>query len=220
MPTRFGIDVGPALQVLRAGHDVLVLGVPALAGVGGVSERLAVADAAPVVHREDDVALRREPLVHRVGQVVEPHVVVAEQHLAHRAAVHEDERRTPLARLQVLRQEQLVVDLESVGGLGQHVLGDDERVERVFLRQRRVDDLRRAARGGDERDRLRAPGVGGDAAPPAGPRRPAPDRFRSPRPWSTARARRPRWRPSRRGAARCPRGCCSRTSCGRRGRAT
>ena len=48
--------------------------------------------------------------------MVELHVVVRRQHLARRAAVHEHDRRPLLARLEILRQEELVVDLQTVGG--------------------------------------------------------------------------------------------------------
>ena len=120
--------------------------LPAAAGVRRVAERPAVADAAAVVDRHDDVALAGEPLVDAVRPVVELHVVVAEQHLARGPAVHEDDRGTLLAGLDVLRQEELVVDLEAVGGLRQDELRLDVRVGREALARRREHDLLRRPR--------------------------------------------------------------------------
>ncbi len=214
------IHVVAALQVRRAGHDVLVLGVAALPGVGRVPERPAVADAAPEIHRQDDVALRGEPLIHRVHHVVGPHVVIAEQHLPDRPAVDEDHRRPALARLDVLRQEELVVDLEAVGRLRHHVDRDDVLLERELLRQRRIDDLQGAAVHRRERNRLRPARVGAEHRHllPGGDRhRVGLDPFAA--------------RELHGGAARrrhlpdvapldVAHGCCSSTACGRRPRAT
>ena len=109
-------------------------------GVRRRAERPAVADAAAIVHRQHDVALAREPLIDAVRPVIELHVVVAEQHLPHGPAVHEDDRRPLLARLDVLRQEQLVVDLEPVGRLRDHDLRLHVRVGRETRARRRIDD--------------------------------------------------------------------------------
>ena len=92
------IDVRARLQVLARREHVLVLGVAAAAGVRRGAERLAVADAAAVVHRHHDVALARQPLIDGVGDVVEVHVVVAEQHLPrpdHRARTRSPGRFSP-----------------------------------------------------------------------------------------------------------------------------
>ena len=140
MPTRFGSTSGRDCRYLPPANDVLVLGVAGRRGVRRRAERTAVADAAPVVDRQHDVALAREPLIDAVGPVVELHVVIAGQHLAHRPAVHEHDRRTLLARLDVLRQEQLVVDLEAVGSLRQHDLRLHVRIGGESRPRRRIDD--------------------------------------------------------------------------------
>jgi len=43
--------------------------------------------------------------------MVELHVVIAGQHLPHRSTMDEDHRRPALARLQILRQEELIMNL-------------------------------------------------------------------------------------------------------------
>ena len=60
------IDVGPRLQILAGREHVLILRVAAPARVRRGAERLAVADAAAIVHRQHDVALARQPLVDAV----------------------------------------------------------------------------------------------------------------------------------------------------------
>ena len=130
IPTRLGSTSARVCRYFAAGEDVLVFGVAAAVGVRRRAERAAVADAAAVVDRQHDVALVREPLIDAVGPVVELHVVIAGHHLPNRSAVHEDDRRTPLAGLEVLRQEELVVDLEAVGRLGEDDLRLDVRVHR------------------------------------------------------------------------------------------
>src|SRR5439155_10750868 len=92
------IDVRPTLQILRAGDDVLILGVAASFGVRRLAERTTVADPAAVVDRQHDIALRREPLVVRIRPVVKLHVVVGRKHLTRRSAVYEHDRR-PLLTL-------------------------------------------------------------------------------------------------------------------------
>ena len=129
------IHVAAVAQVLAGRLDVAVFGVPASAPPRRVAELAAVPDPAPVVHRQHHVALVREVLIHRVGHVVEVHVVVAEQHLPPRPAVDEDHRRPLLAGLQVRWQEQLVVELVAVLGLEGDRLGHDVLVQGVARRQ-------------------------------------------------------------------------------------
>ena len=90
---RLRIDVRPRLQIAAAGDHVEILGRAARAGLLRVVERVAVADAEPVVHRQHDEAAAGEVLVRGVVVGVVVHVVKAEQHLPRRAAVHVDERR-------------------------------------------------------------------------------------------------------------------------------
>ena len=212
------IDVGAALQILRAGDDVLILGVAAAFGVRRRAERAAVADAAAIVDRHHDVALRLQPLVVRVRPVIELHVVVRRQHLARRAAVHEHDRRTLLARLEVLRQEELVVNLETVRRVRDH----DLRRRRAppagnpSSSQRREDDLRRAA---GRRARCRSTPAASRRS--TAPRAACPTRAASATPRRRRRSRsasacRPTSAPPRCAASRCPwRSCSSRTSCRR-----
>ena len=127
MPTRVGSTSARVWRYFPAAMTSLVLRVAATADVRGGAERLPVADARAVVHRHHDVALARKPLVHRVRLVIEVHVVVAEQHLPDRATVDEDDRRSLLTRLEILRQEELVVELDAVVGLERDVLRRDLR---------------------------------------------------------------------------------------------
>src|SRR5215204_7178550 len=125
------------LQVLTAGEYVLVLGVTASTGVGRIPERAAVTDAAAIVDRQHNVTLARKPLVDAVGPVIEVHVVVPEQHLAYGTAMHEDDRRALLTRLEPLRQEQLVVDIQAVSCLRRYRGGLDMQLRREVLQPRR-----------------------------------------------------------------------------------
>ena len=72
---------------------------------GAVVERLpklhAVADAASVIDRQDDVAMLRQVLIHPVRVVVVVHVVPSQQHLPARAAMEENHRGPAFTRLQV-----------------------------------------------------------------------------------------------------------------------
>ena len=142
-----------APQILRAGEDVEVFAVAASARILGGAERVAVADAGPVVDRHHDVALTRQPLIDGVRLVIELHVVVAGQHLPLRSAVHEDDRRTLLAGLEVRREKELVADVDAVGRLGVHDLRNDVGVDREFLRQL-LDRACRSARRRHHRDEL------------------------------------------------------------------
>jgi hypothetical protein len=104
------------------------------------SERSPVTESAAVIHRHHDVALVGQPLVDAVGPVIELHVVIAEQHLPHRSAVDEDDGGTLLAGLEILRQKQLVVDVEAVRRLGHDQLRLHVRVGRKL--RARGDDIR------------------------------------------------------------------------------
>ena len=77
--------------------------------------------------------------------MIELHVVVRGEHLPNGSAVDEDDRRTALAGLEALRQEELVMDLEAVRRLHD----DDLRCHVLGLREIgaecREDDVRRAA---------------------------------------------------------------------------
>ena len=145
MPTRFGSTSGLDLQVLAARDHVLILAVALAAGLGRRAEGSSVADAAAVVNRHHDVALAGQPLIDAVGPVIELHVVIGGHHLPHRSAVHENDRRPPLAGFQVLRQEELIVDLHAVSGLGDDDLRLHVRVHRKAGPGRGEDDFLRAA---------------------------------------------------------------------------
>ena len=86
-----GVDVGTRAEVSGGGEDVVVFGCAVRAAVLALAEVEAVADAAAVVDAEDDVAARGEVLVHGVGVGVVVHAGVAEQHLALRASVEEED---------------------------------------------------------------------------------------------------------------------------------
>ena len=162
MPTRAGSTSARRLQILRAGDDVLVLGVAAAFGVRRAAERVAVADAAAIVDRHHDVALRLQPLVVRVRPVIELHVVI--RRAASGAAGPPCTKTIAgplLAGLQVLRQEELIVNLHSVGRVRDHDLRRHVRVGREILEhgRRREDDLRVAAGHRHDADRRRLRGV-------------------------------------------------------------
>ena len=123
---RAGSTSGRPFMIEPGAHHVVELRAAGGAVVERLAELQAVADAAAIVHRQHDVALAGEPLIHRVGVPVVVVVVPAEQHLPARSAVEEDQRRPLLAGLQVLRHEQLRVDRHAVGGGDHHRLRLDE----------------------------------------------------------------------------------------------
>ena len=86
------VDVGAGLQIFSSGDDVLIFAGAATGAIGSFAESATVADAAAIVDGENDVAAIGEILIHRVGIRVVVHVMPAEEHLAHGAAVNEDER--------------------------------------------------------------------------------------------------------------------------------
>ena len=90
---RLGSTSGAAAQIQAGAEHVVELARAGGAVVEGFAEVQAVADAAAVVDGQHDVALAGEVLIHRVGVVVVVHVVPAQQHLAARASVEEDQRR-------------------------------------------------------------------------------------------------------------------------------
>ena len=109
-----GIDVGARAEIESCAFHVVEL-----AGTGGaVVERFAkieaVADAAAIVHGEDDVAAAGEVLIHGVGVAVIKHVVKAEKHLAARSAVEKAERGMTRAIAGIARQKELSVNLHPV----------------------------------------------------------------------------------------------------------
>jgi hypothetical protein len=62
--------------------------------------------------------------------------VVAEQHLAHGTTVDEHDRRPLFSGLEILREEDLIVDLEAVRRLRDDQLRHDLRVHREAGRER------------------------------------------------------------------------------------
>jgi len=154
------IHVGAATQVDTGPEHVLELARPARAVAERLAELQAVADPAPVVDGEDDVAAARQVLIEGVGVVVVLHVVPAEQHLAPRAAVEERDG-GPLSLLAGSRgQEELAVDLRPVRGQEDDGLRHDQ----VLLREARghaswVEVAQPPVRLHDRRPRG-APGIG------------------------------------------------------------
>src|SRR6266850_1261152 len=74
------------------GDNVFVFGGATPCASRSFAEGPAVADAAAIVDRKNDVAAAGQVLIHRIGIRVVIHVVPAEQHLTDRTAVHEDQR--------------------------------------------------------------------------------------------------------------------------------
>ena len=95
---RAGSTSGRPFRYEPGAHHVVELRAAGRAVVERLAELEPVADAAAIVHRQHDVALAREPLIHRVGVPVVVVVVPAEQHLPARAAVEEDQRRAASRR--------------------------------------------------------------------------------------------------------------------------
>ena len=153
-----GVDVSPLLQIFPRRDHVLILGIPLPPRLGRGSEAFSVADPGPVVHRQYYVALGREPLIDGVGEVIEVHVVVAEQHLAAGPAVDEDDRGALLARLLVFREEELVVEAQPVSRLEDHRLRHDRLGHRELPAQRRIDHPPPPVRDVDHTHRQRAGG--------------------------------------------------------------
>ena len=160
MPIRPGVDARRGLQELGAGQHVLILGRAGEAGVVGMLEGAAVADAEAIVHRQHDEAVRGQILVHRIGVGVIVHVVPAEQHLPRRPAVDEDHRR--LARRAVRALEQLAVHGQAVGAVKRHRLGRDQSRGRKVGRTRPASSRARRAVQADH-----ATAAGGCWAPAA-----------------------------------------------------
>src|SRR5262249_30223883 len=73
-----GIDVGAGLQIFSGGDDVLIFAGASAGTIRSFTESTAVADAAAIVHRENDVAAIGEILIHRIGIRVVVHVMPAE----------------------------------------------------------------------------------------------------------------------------------------------
>ena len=141
---------------MRRGLHVHVLRRARPAALVRIHEAVAVADAEPVVDRHDDEALAREVLVERVVRRVVVPVVIAQQHLAGRAAVHVHHGRM-LARSQVAALEELHVDRGAVDRRHDHALGNHQRAGREVRRNPvRAEQPRRAALDGDDRRERRA----------------------------------------------------------------
>jgi hypothetical protein len=166
------VDVLAVGEMEAGAHDVPELRATRGAVVERLPELEPVADAAPVVHREDDRAPVRHVLVERIGVVVIAAVVEPEVHLSPRAAVQEEERRLGRRAAACGRRKELRVDLEPIRGPEYDLLGFDEMVGReavgnaagrepvrlAFTQDRRMQRRTRAGRQvGDrtvgERDR-------------------------------------------------------------------
>ena len=80
---------------------------PARAVIERLAEIQSVPDAAAIIHRQHDVSLARQILIHRVRVVVVVHVMPAEQHLPPRPAVQEHQRRHVSPPPRRRRQKQL-----------------------------------------------------------------------------------------------------------------
>src|SRR5215467_8566386 len=87
-----GGDIRTTLQKFSGGNDVLIFRRATTGPPRRFTKRTAVANAAAIVERENDVATAREILIHGVGIRVVVHVVPAEKHLANRAAVKKNQR--------------------------------------------------------------------------------------------------------------------------------
>src|SRR5262249_28776568 len=122
------VDVTSSSKITARRHYVLILGRAARASMFGLAKRPPVADAAPVIHRQNYKTATRKVLIQRVRVVIIEAVVPSEQHLPYWSAVHEDYRRR-LAR-DVSRFEELAMNPDSVGGLDDHRFGFDELVRR------------------------------------------------------------------------------------------
>src|SRR6266478_1334687 len=108
------VHVAAGLQIFSSRHDVLVLLCAAARAARGFAKRAAVADSAAVIQREDHVTAAGEILIHGVGIRVVVHVMPAEEHLAHGAAMEENQRGVLLSRLQSGWHKKLCVEFESV----------------------------------------------------------------------------------------------------------
>ncbi len=106
--------------------DVLILGAAAPAGPRRVVELVAVADAQPVVDREDHEAQAGEVLVDGVGVRVVGRVVPAQQHLSGRAAVHVHHGRARVVFRGAFRQKERAVDAQAVGRAEDDLCGGDQ----------------------------------------------------------------------------------------------
>src|SRR6266404_2848508 len=122
----FAVHVAASLQIFSSRHDVLVLLCAAARAARGFAKRAAVTDSAAVIQRQYHITAAGEILIHGVGIRVVVHVVPAEEHLAHGAAMEENHGWEFCSRFQILRQEQLRVDLQPVSGLEFHLLRLDE----------------------------------------------------------------------------------------------
>ncbi len=158
-----GVDILAPLQIGHRPEQIVDLAAAAWSEIHGFAVVEAVADAAAVVHRQDDVAARRQVLVLGVHPVVGAHRVEAEQHLAPRPAVEEQERWVGTIA-QHLGQEDLGVDvlavlgLEGDGGRRRHLRGRERGGHRLGGQRRppplgedhRLQGLGRAALQGED----------------------------------------------------------------------
>src|SRR5713101_1807693 len=83
----FAVHVAAGLQIFSSGHDVLVFFGAAARAARGFAKGAAVTDSAAVIQREHHVTAAGEILIHGVGIRVVVHVMPAEEHLAHGAAM-------------------------------------------------------------------------------------------------------------------------------------
>src|SRR5205814_6653067 len=122
------VDVGTALQEFSRGDNILIFGCAATSAARRFAEGAAVADAAAVIERENDVAAAGEILIHGIGIRVVVHVVPAEKHLANRPTVKKNQRGTLFAWLCAHGNKELAVDFEAVSRFEDGLLGSDKSV--------------------------------------------------------------------------------------------
>src|SRR5665213_649704 len=141
-----GVDVGARAEVGDGDEDVVVFGCAVRSAMLALAEVEAVADASAIVDTEDDVAARRQVLVHGVGVGVVVHGRVAEEHLALGASVEEEDGGVFGAGGRgEFGEEKLAVELEEVvGGREDNLGGGDQLgggvVHGKFVGVKRGDD--------------------------------------------------------------------------------
>ena len=127
------IHIRAALQIASGRQNVSILGSAARPRVIRELERLAVADAQPVIHGEYDEPAVHQILVRAVIVRVFPPIVPAEQHLAGAAAVNVNDG--GFARVASRRFEELPVRFDSVVRSKRHRFRSDELRRREIRRQ-------------------------------------------------------------------------------------
>src|SRR5258708_1769099 len=110
---------------MRPRNYILVFDGSGIAGVLGLMEGPAIADAKSVIHGEHHETMRRQILIHGVGVAVVIHVVPAEEHLPRWSAVHENYGGFRYGRPRHPVLEQLTMDAHPVGCLEDDALRHD-----------------------------------------------------------------------------------------------